>query len=194
MQLVNTQLQKQIEYLGGANSTNTFKEYLQAILEDTTKPYYQRADYVGLSLNELNSKIKSVSHHIQELQAFKKRLVTSLEKAKEVTAEVLVANGIDRIDGNIISSLTLTKPTTKTKETLTILDKNAVMGLGYIKYEPDIEAITQAMKTKEGLETLDKFVSMDTSTVTTPSKVKVNTKRSNTHTQTEVLPHETIAA
>ena len=50
MKLVNYQLQTQIEYLGENKTNNFFKEYLQSILEDTSKPYYQRADYIGLSM------------------------------------------------------------------------------------------------------------------------------------------------
>ncbi len=44
MKLINYQLQTQIEYLGENKANNFFKEYLQGILEDTSKPYYQRAD------------------------------------------------------------------------------------------------------------------------------------------------------
>ena len=55
MKLVNYQLQTQIEYLSDDKPNNFFKEYLQSILEDTSKPYYQRADYIGLSLNEIKS-------------------------------------------------------------------------------------------------------------------------------------------
>ena len=41
MKLVNYALQTQIEYLAEEKSNNFFKEYLQSILEDTSKPYYQ---------------------------------------------------------------------------------------------------------------------------------------------------------
>ena len=74
MKLVNYQLQTQIEYLADDKSNNFFKEYLQSILEDTSKPYYQRADYIGLSLNEIKSKIDTLTSDISELQTLKKRL------------------------------------------------------------------------------------------------------------------------
>ena len=102
MKLVNYQLQTQIEYLIDDKPNNFFKEYLQGILEDTSKPYYQRADYIGLSLNEIKSKIDTLTSDISDLQALKKRLNSALEIAKELTANVFLENGIDRIDGNII--------------------------------------------------------------------------------------------
>jgi hypothetical protein len=197
MKLINYALQTQMESLGELKSKEFFKDYIKDILEDEKKPYYQKADYVGLSLNTLKAKIDDIALNIKELQTLKKRLTESLDIAKSLTAEVFKSNGVDRIDGNIISSLTLAKETTKTKENINILDSNAVMGLGYVKFEPDIEAIQKAISKKENLEELKDFISIDTVTVTTPAKVKINTKKSsaNTITQTdEILTIEQQAA
>ena len=120
MKLVNYALQTQIEYLAEEKTNNFFKEYLQSILEDTSKPYYQRADYIGLSLNEIKSKIDTLTSDISDLQALKKKLSNALEIAKVQVADIFLANGIDRIDGNVISSLTLSNATTKTKDEIFI--------------------------------------------------------------------------
>lgn len=187
MKLVNYQLQTQIESLSIGKPTQFFADYIRSIIEDNSKPYHQRADYVGLSLNELKSKIEFLAQDIKELQQFKKKLSASLDIAKEITASVFIANGVDRIDGNIISSLTLTKLSTTTKSTISVTDSEAVMRLGYIKYEPDLEAIELAMTTIDGLTELDKFVSIVSTEVTTPAKVKINTKRSAINTQANEL-------
>ena len=179
MKLVNYQLQNQIEHLSEEKTNHFFKEYLQGILEDTSKPYYQRADYIGLSLNEIKSKIDTLTSDISDLQALKKRLNSTLEIAKELTANVFLENGIDRIDGNIISSLTLTNATSKTKDEIFIKDENAVMGLGYVKFSVDIDAVEKALATKEGRKELKKFVDVTTLTITNPAKIKVNTKRAS---------------
>ena len=177
MKLVNYQLQTQIEYLGEDKPNNFFKEYLQSILEDTSKPYYQRADYIGLSLNEIKSKIDTLSSDISELQALKKKLSNALDIAKVQVAEIFLANGIDRIDGNIISSLTLTNPTSKIKDEIIIKNEEALINLGYVKFSVDLEAIEKALQTKEGKKELKKLVEVMPITVTTPAKIKVNTKR-----------------
>ena len=150
MKLVNYQLQTQIEHLGEDKPNNFFKEYLQSILEDTSKPYYQRADYIGLSLNEIKSKIDTLTSDISDLQALKKKLSNALEIAKIQVADIFLANGIDRIDGNIISSLTLTNPTTKTKDEILIKDEKTLINLGYVKFSVDLEAVELALQTKEG--------------------------------------------
>ena len=177
MKLINYQLQTQIEYLSDEKPNNFFKEYLQSILEDTSKPYYQRADYIGLSMQEIKSKIDTLSSDISELQALKKKLSNALEIAKVQVAEIFASNGIDRIDGNIISSLTLTNPTSKTKDEIIIKNEEALINLGYVKFSVDIEAIEKALQTKEGKKELKKFVDVMPITVTTPAKIKVNTKR-----------------
>ena len=179
MKLINYQLQTQIEYLGVNKANNFFKEYLQGILEDTSKPYYQRADYIGLSLNEIKSKIDTLTSDISDLQALKKKLSNALEIAKVQVAEIFIGNGIDRIDGNIISSLTLTNPTTKTKDEILIKDEKTLINLGYVKFSVDLEAIEKALQTKEGKKELKKLVEVMPITVTTPAKIKVNTKRTS---------------
>lgn len=182
MKLLNYALQTQIETLGEHKSQEFFKQYIQEILEDDSKPYYQKADYVGLSLNELKNKIDYLSSSIKELQNYKKRLSESLEIAKELTADVLINNGVDRIDGTILSSLTLSKPSTTTKQKITIKDDNAVMGLGYVKFSVDDEAIEKAIQDKEALKELNEFISIDEITTTTPAKIKVNSKRAVNNT------------
>ena len=179
MKLVNYQLQTQIEHLGEDKPNNFFKEYLQSILEDTSKPYYQRADYIGLSMQEIKSKIDTLTSDISDLQALKKKLSNALEIAKVQVAEIFIGNGIDRIDGNIISSLTLTNPTSKTKDEILIKDEKTLINLGYVKFSVDLEAIEKALQTKEGKKELKKLVEVMPITVTTPAKIKVNTKRTS---------------
>ena len=190
MKLVNYQLQNQIEYLAEEKTNNFFKEYLQGILEDTSKPYYQRADYIGLSLNEIKSKIDTLSSDISDLQALKKKLSNALDIAKVQVAEIFIANGIDRIDGNIISSLTLTNATTKTKDEIIIKNEQALINLGYVKFSVDMDAVEKALQTKEGKKELKKLVDVVPVTVSTPAKIKVNTKRTSAN-NSEIESNET---
>ena len=179
MKLLNYQLQNQIEYLSDDKPNNFFKEYLQSILEDTSKPYYQRADYIGLSLSEIKNKIDCLASDISELQALKKKLSTALDIAKIQVADIFIANGIDRIDGNIISSLTLSNATSKTKDEIIIKNEDALINLGYVKFSVDLEAVEKALQTKEGKKELKNLVQITPITITTPAKIKVNTKRAS---------------
>ncbi len=188
MKLVNYKLQTQMENLNENSSNKHFKEYLKSILEDSNTPYFQKADYVGLSLQEIASKIEYIGTDIKELQAYKKKLQTALTLSKELIAEVLIENGVDRVDGNFISSITLQKESKASKTDVVILDKNEVMSLGYVKFEPDIEAIKIALETPKGKKELNGFASLITQTSTIKSKVKVNSKKSSNNTQDTQKP------
>ena len=177
MKLVNYKLQTQMENLNEDSTNQYFKEYLKSILEDSNTPYFQKADYIGLSLQEIASKIEYIGTDIKELQAYKKKLQTALTLAKELVADVLIQNGVDRVDGNLISSLTLQAESTSSKTDLIILDENKVMTLGYVKFTPDIEAIKIALQTSKGKKELEGLVSVITETTTIKPKVKVNSKK-----------------
>ena len=133
--------------------------------------------FLGLSLSEIKSKIDTLSGDISELQELKKNLSTALEIAKELIAEIFIENGIDRIDGNIISSLTLSKESTKPKDEIRILDENALMDLGYVKFSIDMDALKADISAGKADELKD-FVEVSTTYSVLPAKIKVNKKRS----------------
>ena len=176
MKLLNYKLQNQIECLGENKPTNYFKEHLKALLEDENTTYYQKCDYLGLSLSEIKNKIDSLSKDIAELSELKRNLSQALEIAKEVTAEIFIENGIDRIDGNIISSLTLSKESTKAKDDIKILDESALMDLGYVKFSIDMDALKADISAGRADELKD-FVEVSTTYSILPAKIKVNKKR-----------------
>ena len=188
MKLVNYKLQTQMENLNEDSTNQYFKEYLKSILEDSNTPYFQKADYIGLSLQEIASKIEYIGTDIRELQAYKKKLQTALALAKELVADVFIQNGVDRDDGNLISSLTLQAESISTKSDVVILDENKVMGLGYVKFTPDIEAIKIALETSKGKKELEGLVSVITETTTIKPKVKVNSKKAINNTNNTQKP------
>lgn len=188
MKLVNYKLQTQMENLNESSTNTHFKEYLKSILEDSSTPYFQKADYIGLSLQEIASKIEYIGTDIRELQNYKKKLQTALTLAKELVADVFISNGVDRVDGNFISSLTLQEESTTTKSDLIILDENKVMTLGYVKFTPDIEAIKIALNTAKGKIELEGLVSVITETTTIKPKVKVNSKKAINNTNNTQKP------
>ena len=188
MKLVNYKLQTQMENLNEDSTNQYFKEYLKSILEDSNTPYFQKADYIGLSLQEIASKIEYIGTDIRELQAYKKKLQTALALAKELVADVFMSNGVDRVDGNLISSLTLQAESTSSKTDLIILDENKIMGLGYVKFTPDIEAIKIAINTAKGKKELEGLVSVITETTTIKPKVKVNSKKAINNTNNTQKP------
>ncbi len=176
MKTTNYRLQTEIEHLTPTSQKDWFKNYVREILE-SDKPYHVKADYIGLSFQELQNKIDYLSSDIKELQKLKKTLSEAKTIAQEATASVLAEYGIDRIDGTAISSLTITPSKIKTTDKLVITNKDALMELGYVKVIIDEKAVADAMSTIEGMDEIDKFVEVSIVTEEVPARIKINSKR-----------------
>ena len=187
MKTTNYRLQTEIEHLSPAEQTEWFKNYIRQVLE-SDKPYHAKADYIGLSIKELDNKIEYLSNDIKEMQNLKRSLQNAKSVAQEAIASVLLEYGIDRIDGTAISSITITPQKTKLKEKLVILDEDALIKLGYFKVVVDEEAVKEAMYTLESMDEIDRYTQVEVEKETIPARIKVNTRRSKVnHQATELL-------
>jgi len=186
MKMTNYRLQTEIENIK-EDKQEWFKNYVREVLE-SNKPYHAKADYIGLSIQEIQNKIDYLSDDIKEMTALKKSLTTAKVTALEATATVLAEYGIDRLDGTSISSITITPQKTKIKETFKVIDSDALIKLGYCTVVVDEKSIKEAMMTVEGMDSIDKFVEVGVVTESSPSRIKVNTRRSHSNNQaTELL-------
>ena len=172
-------LQTEMENLKIGNE-NWFKDYIKQVLE-SDKPYYEKADYIAYSINQVQNKIDYVSNEIKELQDLKKSLATSKELAMEITASILAEYGIDKLEGASISSITITPEKVKTENVIFIKDEKAVIQLGFVSFIPDYEAIEKTLTTNEGYvyEELAQYVEVSKISTTTQSKIKINNKRNS---------------
>ena len=184
--MTNYRLQTEIENIN-TDKTEWFKNYVRQVLE-SNKPYHAKADYIGLSIKELDNKIAYISDDIKELQALKKNLTLAKTTALEATAEVLSEYGIDRLDGTAISSITITPAKSKTKDTLNIINSEELIKLGYFRVVVDETSVKEAMCTLEGMNEIDKFVEVGVVKEEVPAKIKVNFRRNSSNNQaTELL-------
>jgi hypothetical protein len=186
MKMTNYRLQTEIENIN-TDKTEWFKNYVRQVLE-SDKPYHAKADYIGLSIKELDNKIAYIADDIKELQTLKKNLTLAKTTALEATAEVLAEYGIDRLDGTVISSITIAPPKTKLKETFKIIDSDALIQLGYCEVVVDEDAVKEAMSTLEGMNEIDKYVEVGIAKEEFPAKIKVNARRNSVNNRsTELL-------
>ena len=189
MKTTNYRLQTEIEHLTPTSQRDWFKNYVREILE-SEKPYHVKADYLGLSFQELQNKLNYLASDIKELQQLKKKLSEAKTIAQEATASVLAEYGIDRIDGTAISSLTITPSKIKTTDKLVITDAEALKALGYVKVILDEKAVADAMCTIEGMDEIDEFVEVSIVTEEVPARIKINSKRGGVNNEaTELLEH-----
>jgi hypothetical protein len=186
MKSTNYRLQTEMENIK-ADKQEWFKDFVRQILE-SKKPYFTKADYIGLSIQEIQNKIDYLSEDIQEMIALKKSLTSAKSTALEATATVLAEYGIDRLDGTSISSITITPHKTKIKETFRIVDTDALIKLGYCTVIVDEDSVKEAMLTVEGMNEIDEFVEVGVTNEEVPARIKVNARRSSQNNQaTELL-------
>ena len=186
MKMTNYRLQTEIENIK-EDKTEWFQNYVRQVLE-SNKPYHAKADYIGLSIKELDNKISYISEDIKELQTLKKNLTNAKATALEATATVLEEYGIDRLDGTSISSITITPKKTKLKETFKIINSEKLIQLGFYTVIVDEQAVKDAMLTIDGMNEIDAYVEVGVVSEEVPAKIKVNARRSSQNNQaTELL-------
>ena len=196
MELKKYRLQTEMENLKQGNE-EWFKDYVRGVLE-SNKPYFEKADYIAYSINQISNKIDYISNEIKELQELKKSLNNSKELAMEITASILTNEyGISKLESGVaISSITVTPEKSKTSQVITIKNEQAVLGLGYISFIPDYSAIEVDLvkKSKGELKELMQFIEVNTITETIPEKIKINNKKAVNSTKSdEIIIEENVA-
>ncbi len=196
MELKKYRLQSEMENLKQGNE-EWFKDYVRGVLE-SNKPYFEKADYIAYSINQISNKIDYINNEIKELQELKKSLNNSKELAMQITASILTNEyGISKLESGVaISSITVTPEKSKTSQVITIKNEQAVLGLGYISFIPDYSAIEVDLvkKSKGELKELMQFIEVNTITETIPEKIKINNKKAVNSTKSdEIIIEENVA-
>ncbi len=196
MEIKKYRLQTEMENLKEGNE-EWFKDYVRGVLE-SNKPYFEKADYIAYSINQISNKLDYISNEIKELQELKKFLSNSKELAMQITASILTNEyGISKLQSGVaISSITITPEKSKTSQVITIKNEQAVLGLGYVSFIPDYSAIEVdlANKSKAELKDLMQFIEVNTITEITPQKIKINNKKAvNPQKSDEMIIKENVA-
>ena len=196
MEIKKYRLQTEMENLKEGNE-EWFKDYVRGVLE-SNKPYFEKADYIAYSINQISNKLDYISNEIKELQELKKFLSNSKELAMQITASILTNEyGISKLESGVaISSITITPEKSKTSQVITIENEQAVLGLGYVSFIPDYSAIEVdlANKSKAELKDLMQFIEVNTITEITPQKIKINNKKAvNPQKSDEIIIEENVA-
>jgi len=173
-------------------STEWLIDEFKSVLE-SDKDFTRKADYIGFSIASIDVKVASLDEEIKELQEYKKRLKAAKEIALTVGAEVFASYGIEKLEGAGISSITVTKPTTKTKQTLQILNEEKLIKLGYFRVVVDEEALIEALGVPEELESIAEYVRLDTTEIISTAKLRINKRRGVNNSAIEYNQEESAA-
>ena len=176
------------------DTTSWLKDEFKSILE-SDKDFTRKADYIGFSIAGIDSKVASIDEEIKELQELKKQLKSAKEIALTTGAEVFSEYGVEKIEGAGISSITVTKASTKSKTTLQILNEEALIKLGYFTLSLDEDAVMEVLSMSQDLENLSEYARLDTEETTSAAKLKINKRRGSSSTNfVNIIDNQEIAA
>ena len=178
MQTTRYKFQKAVES-AKADSTQWLKDEFKAVLE-SDKDFTRKCDYIGFSIAGIDSKVAAIDEEIKELQQIRQKLKAAKELALTTGAEVFSSYGIEKLEGAGISSITVTKPTTKSKEKFEVLDPDILIAAGYTKTVLDEDAVRKAFD--DGDENVQQYCELSVIETTTPAKLKINKRRASNST------------
>ena len=126
-------------------------------------------DYVGLALDHIEYAIKDAKSAIKGYQEAVKFEEARQEYIKEEVAKWLEGTGLNKLDGIIVSSMTVNE--VKPQNNLIIQNEEALINQGYFKTVLDETAVKQALQNGDDVEGAELEV------VHVANKIRVNKKR-----------------
>ena len=182
MQTTRYRFQQVLQSINTDN-IDSLKEEFKHILESEYE-FTRKADYIGQSINHIDAQISSIDQEIKELQALKQELKVAKSLALEVGAEVFEEYGVQRLEGSVISSITLSHETTKEKLSVEILNEAQLIHKGYVHFSLDIDQILDELQTLEGKFNLLGLATLKREHVSTSAKLKINKRRAKANITT----------
>ena len=125
---------------------NADRESISLILNDkaSTVGANQTVDYIGLAIDNINSQKDRIKQAIAELNEIRKTLEAQEDLIKIGVSEWMSENGIDKLNGDRISSITVFDK--KESQDIIIDDEEAIINAGYFKMTIDKVGAKQALQ------------------------------------------------
>lgn len=101
------------------------------------------ADYIGLAIENIDTSIARIDEAIKELYSIKKDIKSQQETIKIGASKWLSDNGIDKLQGDRISSVTVSPK--KESIEVAISDEDACINAGYFKTVIDKTSLKNAL-------------------------------------------------
>lgn len=108
------------------------------------------ADYVYRAINNIDSGLSRIKEAIAELKSIEKDMKDQKEIIKTGTSRWLSSNGVTKLQGDIVSSLTVSEKTSSYE--LIITNEESLINAGYFKMSVDETAVKNALLNDVKLE------------------------------------------
>lgn len=126
------------------------------------------ADYIGFAVQNIEASVERIEANIKLMQEIRARAKEQIELIKIGSAKWLLENGVDKLDGDIVSSVSVFD---KAPSQEVIIEDETTLDVSFFKLVPDKTAIKKAIN--EGVEVIGARLE----TTHQEQSLKVNKKR-----------------
>ncbi|CAA6807914.1 MAG: Unknown protein [uncultured Campylobacterales bacterium] len=175
MQYIRNKFEQMVQEVN-PSSTDYLKQEFKSILE-SDKPYQVKCDYIGYSIASIDDKITSIGEQIKELQEYKSKLKLAKGTVAVIGAEIFNQFGIDKIEGNGISSITTTKKSMTNKRKFIIDNPEVFIKAGFYKKVLDTNMVEELYDGCQYIDFIETNATIQNETIIKEAKLKINKRR-----------------
>ncbi len=175
----NNPLEKFISSLHSDNpeTQSWFYEAVVGILEDKYLPSFTKADRIAEVFSDLEMKLTYLKEQQQIMQQLRKQLDHAKNNAKAQVAKALKSFGVDKIEGVLVSSITVQPSGENSKMSLEVTDPQALIDTGYFTVSVDEDAVREALSSADRRAEVEDYVRVTIETTEKPETIRINKRR-----------------
>ena len=173
----NNPLEKFILSLHNDNpkTQSWFYEAVVGILEDRYLPSFSKADRIAEVFSDLDMKLTYLKEQQQLMQQLKKQLDHAKNNAKVQVAKALKSFGVGKLEGVLVSSITIQPSSESSKMSLEVTDSQALIDTGYFSVIVDEDAVREALSSAD--RRAEDYVRVFIETTEKPETIRINKHR-----------------
>lgn len=164
----------------------TIEQAINYVLEREDKSEEQKTDYIAFTDMQLDKQISEIDEQVEYLKGIKEKLKGSKSDLRAVTAQALLNNGIDRLNGFHVSSITLQAASDTKKQRVVIDDEEACINAGYIVSKIDTTRLKKELSSGDLLE-VEGLAHLEEYYEEKPESIKINKKRTTRLVEMELI-------
>ena len=154
-----------------------FYEAVIGILEDPNLPTFSKTDKISEFFAELDVKANYLKEQQQLLQQLRRQIDTAKQNAKEQVAKAFSSFGVEKLEGVMVSSISMQEAKEASKMSLEIINPDALIHAGYFDVIVDKKAVEDALYSADQRHEVEAYVSTRIETVHKPSTIRINKRK-----------------
>ena len=164
-------------HTGNEQAKKWFTQTVQEILESTTQTPYSKCDAIADVFTSIDLKIDYIKEQQTLLANLKKQLELAKSYAKEEVSKSLSSYGLTKLEGMKVSSISVSKESTKKVPKLEIHNKDELLKLGYFSVVIDENAVEEALLSADKRQEVEEYAEVKIEIQNKPATIRINKRK-----------------